>query len=421
MMRLAVLLLFATAAVAGETVTLDRAVALALEHNANVQNARIEIERGETRVIAARTQRLPSFTLEAIGGEALNNLSINIEETNSRVDLGRTFSMFGIARITQPLTQLHAIGLGIRMNEASLAVDKERERAARVAVTREVKSAYYAVLSARAYADAMQEAVTAWEEVEREMNVRVSQQAVLEADRMDASARLASTRLAALTAANGLATAKDQLAYLVGREIEVSGGQAILPVLGAGQAGLPVLHQGERRPDIREAALRVEQARLDVRLKNAERIPEIALMVSNAMPFNNDALPSNMTSAGISMSYEPFTWGRRKAELTAKRRAVEQAENALRDKQSAAAMEIAAQLRKVEEAAARFAVRRLESEAARERLRVTKTKFHERAVRPDEMFEASASLAQAAAREQEAISAYWTARADYDKAIGEES
>jgi len=131
-------------------------------------------------------------------------------------------------------------------------------------------------------------------------------------------------------------------------------------------------------------------------------------------------LPSNMTSVGISMSYEPFTWGRRSAELREKRHAVAQAENALRDKQALASVEIAAYGRKVEEAAAQITVRKFESEAARERLRVTKARFKVLAARPEEMFNAGASLTQAAAREQEAISAYWTARADYEKAIGEE-
>jgi hypothetical protein len=36
------------------------------------------------------------------------------------------------------------------------------------------------------------------------------------------------------------------------------------------------------------------------------------------------------------------------------------------------------------------------------------------------MFNANATLAQTAAREQEAISAYRTALADYEKAIGQE-
>ena len=412
MSRIALLLLVAvTLRVSAEELTLDQAVAAAIEHNASVQNAQLEVEKAQTRVAAAKTRRLPSFEMSLIGGEALNNISIEIEETGDRVDLARTFSMFGIARITQPVTQLHSINLGIKLNELSMAADKERERAARVAVAREVKSAYFAVLSARGYAGAMQESVTAWEEVDREMNVRVSQKAALEADRLDASARLASAKLAALSANNALATAQDQLNYLVGRDVDVVDVSAAIE-LPAGAAA--------NRPDVKEAELLVEQAKLDLRLKNAERIPEIAIMVSSATPFNNDRLPRNMTSAGITMSYEPFTWGRREAQIREKQHAVDQAQNALRDKQAAAEVEINARLRKVEESAAQIAVRRLESGAAQERLRVTKTKFQQQAARLDEMFNANATLAQTAAREQEAISAYWTALADYEKAIGQE-
>jgi outer membrane protein TolC len=432
---LAGFLLVAMNAFAAEPTTLDQAVAIAIENNANVRNAQLEVERGETRVAAARTRRLPSLKFEMVGGEALNNLSIKIKEGelgtfentgplpnhDTRIDLARTFSMIGITRITQPLTQLHSIGLGIQLKEVSLAVDKEQQRAARHAVTREVKSAYFAVLSARSYSAAMQEAVTTWEEVDREMNVRVAQKVVLEADRLDASARLAATRVAALSAANSLATAQDRLNYLVGKEIEVTDLDSPLPTAwGEGRVRGDASRGFESRPDVREAALQVEQARLGVKLKSAENIPEVALMVSNATPFNNDVLPRNMTSAGITMSYEPFTWGRRKAELAERRHAVAQAENVLRDRQAAAGVEIAARRRKVEEASAQIAVRRLEAEASRERLRVVKAKFQVQAARPDEMFEASASITQAAAREQEAISAYWTALADYEKAIGEE-
>jgi hypothetical protein len=53
------------------------------------------------------------------------------------------------------------------------------------------------------------------------------------------------------------------------------------------------------------AKLRVEQARLAFRLHAAERFPETALFVSNTTPINNDVLPRNMTSAGISRSYQP--------------------------------------------------------------------------------------------------------------------
>jgi len=139
----ALLLVCAATAGAAERLTVDQAVAAALEHNANVKNTRLEIEKAQTRIDAAKTKRLPALSFEAIGGESLSNPSIEVESgkgETTRIDMARTFNMFAIARVTQPLTQLHAIGLGIKLNEAALEVDRERERAARLAIAAEVNA-----------------------------------------------------------------------------------------------------------------------------------------------------------------------------------------------------------------------------------------------------------------------------------------
>lgn len=127
-----------------------------------------------------------------------------------------------------------------------------------------------------------------------------------------------------------------------------------------------------------------------------------------------------MTSAGISMSYEPLMWRRRGRELAEKRLALEQAEHALRDTEAAANAEIAMLRRNVTEGAAQIGVRRMETDAVRERLRITTVKFQQKTARPEQLLDAEASLTSAAAREQEAIAAWWTARADYEQAIGKE-
>jgi outer membrane protein TolC len=415
MLRNFLILSFISASIfAAERVPVDRAIEIALENNPNIRNAGLEVEKAQERLAAQKTRRLPGLSFEAIGSEALNRLTFDVKEGSktTHLEISRTFNMFAIAKVTQPITQIHKINLGIGLREASLAEEKEKQRSARQAIAREVKAAYANVVAAEAYADAAQDAVATYEEVEREVTVRVSQKSALEADRLDAAARLAATRATALTAVNTLATAKDQLNYLVGREIDVTPMDAAIIEPAEGTIAA--------RPDVREAELRVQQAKLDARLKAADRIPDVSLMVSRMTPIHFDVLPTNITSAALTISYEPWTWGRRSAELAEKRRSIEQAENALRDRQAAAAVEIAAQRRKVQEAAAQVAVRHLELEATRERLRVTRARFHERAARQDEMYSATAALTQAAARKQEAISGYFIARADYEKAIGEQ-
>lgn len=426
MRKFFLLLLMPAAAFAAQPMSVDQAVAAAIKNNANAQNARLEVEKGQARVFEQKTHRYPQIKTDAYGSESLNRLSFDFKEgvfgtypgtgpipnKDTHINLARTFNTFVLTQASQPLTQLHKINLGIRMSEAALAADKESERAARQAIAREVKAAYFQVLTAKSYAEAAKEAVGVYDEVNREMTVRVSQKSALEADRMDAAARLAGARATLLSAENNLASAQDQLNYLVGADVDV--------LAQAGVAEQPAPATIDQRPDVRKAELQVEAAQLDAKLKADDRIPDVSIAVSHATPIHFDVLPQNLTTASLVVSWEPFTWGRRSAEIAEKRLAAAQAENALRDRRAAAQVEVAARRRKMEEAAAQIEVRQLEYEATRERLRVTRARFIERAARPDEMYSASAALSQAAARNQEAISAYWTARADYEKAIGEE-
>ena len=427
MLKKIFILLFVPASLlAAEPMTVDQAVATALRNNANVQNAQLEVEKGQTRLEAAKTKRLPQVKFEALGSEALTPLSLTIEKgafgdfegtgpipnNDTKIELARTFNTFALTTVSQPITQLYRINLGVQLRESSLASDQEQAREARQAIAREVKSAYYNVLAAESYASAAREAVTTYEEVTRQMTVRVSQKSALEADRLDATARLAATKATLLSAENTLATAKDQLNYLVGAEIDV------MPVVV--QSEVAQAGDVSKRPDVRTAQLQLEQARLDAKMKRAERIPDVSLTVSHATPINFDVLPSHMNTAGITISYEPITWGRRSAEFAEKRHAVEQAENSLRDRRAYATLEINAKRRKLEEASLDITVKQLELETARERMRVTHARFQERAARQDEMYAASANVTQAVALKQQAISAYWTARADYEKAIGED-
>lgn len=423
-------LVLAVVTASPEPLTVGQAVNIALENSPSIRVAQLEVEKGAERLTAARTKRLPQMTFETIGSESLNRLSLEIEagalgefeatgplpNEDTRIEMARTFSVFAMARVTQPITQLRKINLGIKLSESSLAVDREHERAVRQAITREVKAAYHAVLRAESAARAADEAVTLYDEVAREMTVRVAHQVALEADRLDSTAKLAAARVLALQAHNGVATARQHFNYLLGRELDTQFALAALPLT----TGDVRTADAAARPDLREAALRIDQARLDMRMTAADRIPEVSLTVSHAMPFSVDMLPRNMTSAGVLVSYEPFTWGRRGAELTEKRLAIEQAENSLRDKRAAAELEIAAKRRHIEETAAQVLVQQLEADAARERLRVVRTRFDQQAARPEELYAAGASLTQATAREQEAISAYWTAHADYEQSIGQE-
>lgn len=414
-----------------EAITLDRALAMASENNLALRNAKLETEKSKERLTATRTRRLPALTIDTLGNELLTNLSFRFErgafgtfpstgpipDRDTRVDVARTFNVFTIARLTQPVTQQRKIGLGIRLAEAELAVGRERERAARQSIVAEVKRAYFGVLAAESAVAATTEGVRLAEEVAREMDHRLAQGVVLEADRADARAHLASANAGALAASNALRTVSRQFNYLLGRDLDAPVRVVPIPMTGEVDAsGTDV----SARADVRESELRLQQARIDLQLKRADRIPDVSVAGMYVAPVSSELLPGNIASASVIVSYEPFTWGRRRAEINEKRNGIQQAENALEDHRRRAVIEIGDRAGRVAEAAANVAVRRLERESARERLRVAKNRFDRQAARLDELFAAEAQASRAAALEQEAITTYWTARADYDRAIGKE-
>src|SRR6185503_6672217 len=88
----------------------------------------------------------------------------------------------------------------------------------------------------------------------------------------------------------------------------------------------------EERPEIRQAKLRQTQAEQDLRAKKAEYIPDVAVEFTSFSFMNvGRFFPTQTTSVGLSLTWEPFDWGRKKHEVAEKRTVVHQARNSRQD------------------------------------------------------------------------------------------
>jgi outer membrane protein TolC len=83
-------------------------------------------------------------------------------------------------------------------------------------------------------------------------------------------------------------------------------------------------------------------------------------------------------------------------------------------------IDVGDKFRKLQETRQGLIVAGLSQEAAREGLRVNTNKYRLTAALLSEVLQSQASLAEANHQYQQAILAYWTARAEFEKAIGEE-
>jgi outer membrane protein len=178
-------------------------------------------------------------------------------------------------------------------------------------------------------------------------------------------------------------------------------------------------HALENRPDVREARLTVAQAELAERLKKAERIPDVSVAVSYVSNFNIDVLPTNLTTVGVNVKWEPFDWGRRGRELAAKSRTVQQARLSVRDVEDRTVLEINSRFRALTEKRAQLAVARMAQSTEREKLRVKTNQYQVQAALLPDVLRVRAEAADADDRYQQALLGFWTAKADYDLAVGE--
>ena len=419
-----------------ERLSLDTAIRIAVENNRQLQTALLQVQKADADVAAARTRRLPVFETEVKASQLLSPVDFGfpqgafgdypgigpIPSTDTTISVPRQPTYYVAAQLSQPLSQLFRINLGIESAGTTRAIENERVRAERLSLINSVKRLYFAILQTTSALAANDEAIALYRELDRTLQVRVTQKVALRADALDVQFRLAQEQLEHTNRQNTLASQKEQLNQLLGRDVRtaftVEEVSASLPVdvdLQATQA-----RALETRPDVREARLKLEQADLDRRMTKADRIPEVSVGLSYTSNFNIDVLPANFATVGVQLKWEPFDWGRRKHELAAKTLTVQQARLGVRDVEDRTVLEINSRFRTLAEKRAMLTVAQMAQATAREKLRVKANQYQLQAVLLPDVLQVRAEVADTDDRFQQALLEFWAAKADYELAAGEE-
>jgi len=123
---------------------------------------------------------------------------------------------------------------------------------------------------------------------------------------------------------------------------------------------------------------------------------------------------------GLLLDWEPFDWGRKRHELAEKSKSVEEANLALKETEDQIAIEVGSKFRKLQEARQLVAIGRLAQETARENLRVAQNRYSQQASLLKDVLQVQTTLAQADNQYQQALLSFWNAKADFERALGEE-
>ena len=419
-----------------EILTLEDAVALALQNNRNVQNAAAEAEKTDAALAALRTRRYPNLNLRYTGAQQLNALDFEfkrgslgnlssgeaIPTTDTIIPTPRQWENQGQAVMAQPLAQLYRLSLEIDQVGLAKTAAEEKYRQSRTAVVNDVRKTYFGILESQSALRAVREAMGFYTELERLMTDHLRQQTILRAELLEVRSKLARARYDATRTENALTAQKEQLNHLLGRDLATpfSVSAAVNPAPPEMDLAAAVARARERRPEIREAKLKARQAEYGIRIKRSEYIPDVDLIVSYTRLPEMEIMPKDYAYAGIRVSWEPFDWGRRSQELSERKKTLAQANTAAREAESLVMMDVSHRWRALRESHQYLALTRLNAEAARERLRVVMDRYRQQIALAKDLLQTQAQAAEADHQVHQALLACLAAHADFQKALGGE-
>ncbi|BDG09120.1 TolC family protein [Anaeromyxobacter paludicola] len=417
---------------------LDEAVAAALARNHLLAGAALEVEKQEDRADALRTRRLPALRLDLLASRLLEPLDFTFPAgtfgtfpgvgpfppLESRVRTEPQLTTVALVTASQPLTQQYRIGLGLRALELGRDLAREQLRGERQRIRAEVRATYYRLSATQAAVAALSDLVRALEELDQQTGRYLAEEVVLRGDALEVKARLARERWRLSSAESGLATQRERLDQLLGRDLgarfrveDPSALRSPAAELGLEEARA---RARARRPELRRAALQRAQAETGLRLSRADWIPDVTLSAHYARLVDFHFLPDHVADVGLLLSWEPFDWGRRGKEASAAGRAEAQAEAALAEAESQVGLEVGARWRALRDATGLLEATRLSVAAARESLATTMNRYREDAKVLRDVLEAEARLSGARHDEVDAIAGRWAAAADLERALGDD-
>jgi outer membrane protein TolC len=419
-----------------EPLTVDEAVQIALANNRNLKIVSLSLDSSKEKLAAEKTRRLPAFNTYVFGSQILQPFSFTVQAgqfgsypgigpipaTNTNITTPSQFTAYIFGTASQPLLTLYKINIHIHGQELSVEQDFQKVREERISIVDDVRQNYYSIVEIQNAIEATEASIKQYEELDRISTEYVAEQVVLNSESLEVKAKLADERYKLLQLQDKLATAKETLNNLLGRDINTqftalnpTGLSPVEENLPAAQALALAQH-----PKVKEAEITVQQANNAKRQVKAQYLPDLGASFHYLSPFGVNFVPQNVMGLGLEFNWEPFDWNRRKHEVNEKVIEVEQSKLSLDDTKAQILINVDTQFRSLHEARIAVAVATAKKEASTEKLREVTEKFRQKTVLLRDVLQQQSSVEGSNEDYNEAMAKFWTAKANFQKAIGEE-
>src|SRR5437868_3741023 len=420
----------------GGVLTLDEALQLAKSNNRDLKQFGFDVGRQREALGEAKTHLYPRFDTSVLAAQLLAPLDFTInagqvgrfpgawpipESNNDPHAPARPITIASVT-LPPPLTQPIRVHLFIadqrlKVDAAQLSSDQREQKLAD-----DVRQSYYQVLRSQIQYESQQSMVKYLEELLQLTDRRFNQQAALKVDRLSVKAELAKASDQLTTIEDALADNKEALNHLLGRSVQTEFSVELVPATFPEQEDLSAARATalEHRPEVKLAANRVRQADLATRSEKSHYIPDVAIQASYFSPANINFLPENIGSVGALLTWQPWDWGEKRHKVRQAALAEQQEELSLEDTREQILLDVNSKFRHLREARSHLAVAEAIRDAEIAKMRNQKEAYSQQAILLSDLLRQQSSLADAESQYHQAVLAYWSARADFQKSLGEE-
>ncbi len=416
--------------------TLDQAIELARSHNRELKQAGLEIHKQQEAFSEARTQLYPRFDTYFLGSELLTPLDFTIKSGTLGTFLAtgpipakdsvihtpaRPVAIASVT-VTQPLTQLLRIDLSIRQQRLATELSQQSYLEHQQVLVNEVRHAYYAILQSQSEVESQRALLAYLEELQQLTARRLQQEAVLKADSLRITAQRTKALYQLTVTEDALADRKEALNRLLGRDLLEEFTVEMVPASLPEESGLQQARKVaiEMRPEIKAETIKKERAALDTKIERTRYIPDVSIQANYATTPNISFLPQNVGAVGVLLTWQPWDWGQKRHNLAQKVDAEKQALLSIDNVREQVLQEVDSTFRRLREARELLTAVRAARDAEAEKLRNEMDAYSHQTIVLSDLLQQQSSLASAEDQYRQGLLAFWKARADFERALGEE-
>jgi outer membrane protein TolC len=420
----------------GAVLTLEEALLLARSNNRDLKQYGLDVGKQREALGEAKTHSYPRLDTSVLAAQLLTPLDFTIKKgqlgtfsgtgpiPGSDTNLHTPARPIAVASVTltQPLTQLIRIHLSIagqrlKVDAAQLSFNEREQK-----LSDDVRQSYYQVLQSQIQYESQQSIVKYLQELLQLTDRRFTQHAALKADRLSVKAEVAKAAYQLTTIEDTLADRKETLNHLLGRSLQTEFSVEPVPATLPAQEDLSAAKAIalEHRPEMKLAANRMRQAELATKTEKTHYIPDISIQASYLSPANVNFLPQNIGTVGALLTWQPWDWGEKRHKVQQAALAEQQAGLSVEDTREQILLDVNSNFRHLREARAHLAVTEAIRDAETEKLRNQKESYSQQSILLSDLLKQQSSLADAESQYHQAVLAYWSARADFQKTLGEE-